>query len=168
MLKSLPKILVIITIIVTSCSYVMSADILEGKLKVADLSDGSKYYYIEYSNNQTKYFNDLNNFLNDSQIILPYHLHMANDNNPYGFHTTVTQDNFKPWADIDRYIAFNITYRFRVVDGIHIFSNKAQDGTTTVWFVEWLEPYGNTQKYFTNIFNENGSELHASVGYYKF
>ena len=47
---------------------------------------------------------------------------MANDNNPYGFHTTVTQDNFKFWSDREKYVDLNITYKFRVVDGVHIFS----------------------------------------------
>jgi hypothetical protein len=151
-----------------SYSYGLPTNILEGKLKASQLPDGSNYYYIKYNNDQTKYFDNLKRILLETKLTPPYKLHVANDSNTYGFHTTVTQNNFKFWADRQKYLSLDITYKFRVVDGIHIFIDKAKNGNTTVSFVEWLEPYGNTKKYFTNIFKENGSELHASIGYYKF
>lgn len=169
MTKSLQAFILVFFIAISSAySYNEQTDIITGKLEVANTSTGTKYYYIKYNDKQQTFFNLLQTFLKDAQIITPYPLHKANDNNPYGYHTTVTKDNFKLWDQKDQIIEKGQTFRFRVVDGIHIFTNKAEDGTTTIWFVQWLEPYGDTAEYFTNIFNENGSELHASIAYYQF
>lgn len=162
------SILVFFLTISSAYSYCEQTDIITGKLEAANTSVGTKYYYIKYNDKQQIFFNSLETFLKDAQLTTPYPLHKANDNNPYGYHTTVTKDNFKSWDKKDQIIKKGLEFKFRVVDGIHIFTDKAEDGTTTVWFVQWLEPYGDTAKYFTNIFNENGSELHASIAYYQF
>ena len=56
MSKLFAKMFIIIMITGASLFYGFSADILEGKLKVAELSDGSKYFYIKYDNDQAKHF----------------------------------------------------------------------------------------------------------------